>query len=80
MRVSAYYEWVDTLLDSDEAGACEVQIISVTGATVKEYSTRIGAGKQEIVLSELESLPSGMYEVLVKRGGYGTLRTKLIIQ
>ena len=67
-------------LESDEAGACEVQIISVTGATLKEYSTHIGAGKQEIVLRDLESLPTGMYEVLVKRGGYGTLRTKLIIQ
>lgn len=67
-------------LDSDEAGACEVQIISVTGATLKEYSTRLTTGKQDIALTGLESLPSGMYEVLVKRSGHQTLRTKFIVQ
>ncbi len=67
-------------LDSDEAGACEIQIISVTGATLKEYSTRLTTGKQEIALTDLESLPSGMYEVLVKRSGHQSLRTKFIVQ
>lgn len=67
-------------LDSDEEGACEVQIISVTGATLKQYSTRLTTGKQEIALTDLESLPSGMYEVIVKRSCCQTLRTKLIVQ
>ena len=67
-------------LESDEAGACEVQIISVTGATLKEYSTHLAIGKQEIALDGLESLPSGMYEVLVKRSGHKTLQTKLIVE
>ncbi len=67
-------------LETGEAGVYEVQIISVTGATLKEYSTHLGAGKQEIALTDLESLPSGMYEVLVKRSGHQTLRTKFIVQ
>jgi hypothetical protein len=67
-------------LESDEAGACEVQIISLTGAALKEYSTHLVTGKQEIVLTDLESLPSGMYEVVVKRTGHHTLRTKLVIE
>lgn len=67
-------------LDSDEAGACEVEIISVTGATLKQYSTHLAAGKQDISLTGLEALPSGMYEVLVKRSGYQTLQAKLIIE
>lgn len=67
-------------LDSDEEGICEVQIISVTGITLKQYSTRLVAAKQEIVLTDLESLPSGMYEVLVKRDGIIVEQTKLIIE
>jgi hypothetical protein len=67
-------------LESNEDGICEVQIISVTGVTLKQYSTRLVAGKQEIVLRDLESLPSGMYEVLVKRNGVVAQRTKLIIE
>jgi hypothetical protein len=67
-------------LESNEEGICEVQIISVTGATLKQYSTRLTIGKQEIALTDLESLPSGMYEVLVKRGGYLVGQTKLIIE
>lgn len=66
-------------LESDEDGVCEVQIISVTGATLKEYSTHLSIGKQDIALTGLESLPSGMYEVSVKQG-YKTLQTKLILQ
>lgn len=67
-------------LDSVEEGACEVQIISVTGVTLKQYSTRIVTGKQEIALTDLESLPSGMYEVVVKRNGYLMAQTKLIVE
>lgn len=67
-------------LKSDEDGICEVQIISVTGVTLKQYSSRLVTGKQEIALTDLESLPSGMYEVLVKRGGYLISQTKLIIE
>jgi hypothetical protein len=66
-------------LESDEVGACEVQIISVAGATLKKYSTHLAAGKQDIDLTGLESLPAGMYEVLLKQG-YKMQRTKLILQ
>lgn len=67
-------------LESNEEGICEVQIISVTGITLKQYSTHLTTGEQEIELTDLESLPSGMYEVLIKRNGYLMLQTKLIIE
>ena len=65
--------------ESDEAGACEVQIISVTGATLKEYSTYLSIGKQEIALTNLESLPSGVYEVVMKYNTDIIVRGKLRI-
>lgn len=68
------------LLESDKEGMCEVQIISIAGVTHKEYSARLVTGKQEIALTGLEALPTGMYEVVVNRGGQQTLQTKLIIE